>query len=244
MIFKKEIDEIKEIFNTKILPEIRSDSDLRPLIEHTCLSSDVTDKIVLKTAEEAVKFSFFGICVPPSRVKFAKELTSGSRVKIVTVISFPMGYSTAVIKASEAAYARDSGADEIDLVIDIGSVLEGNYTRTQKEIRAVVSAVGEKTPVKAIIETALLNQDQIITSAFAAVESGAKFIKTSTGFSKRGASVEDVMLLKSAAEFFNTIYGMQVGIKASGGIKDRIFALSLVAAGADRIGSSKSMSLI
>ncbi|MBN1620431.1 deoxyribose-phosphate aldolase [candidate division WOR-3 bacterium] len=244
MIFKKEIDEIKDNFKAKKPPEIKLDSDLRSLIEHTCLSSDVSDEIVLKTAEEALKFSFFGICIPPSRVKFAKELTQGSGIKIVTVISFPMGYSTAVVKASEAAYARDCGADEVDLVIDIGSVLEGNYARTQKEVRAVVSAVGEKTPVKAIIETALLDQDQIITSAFAAAESGAKFIKTSTGFSKRGASVADIMLLKSASEFFDTIYGIHVGIKASGGIKDRVFALNLVAAGADRIGSSKSLSLI
>lgn len=244
MISAKEVGKILDDFGNKKPSDALSPDDLRPYIEHTCLSTDTTEEAILKTSKEAVEAPFYALCIPPSRVRFAKDLIQGSGVKIVTVVSFPMGYSSALIKAAEASYARDCGADEIDMVMNIGSVLEGNYTRIEKEVKAVVAALGEKIPVKVILETALLEREQIVISAFCAALSGASFVKTSTGFSTRGASIEDVSLLKSTADFVELNYGIKIKIKASGGIKDKKFAKALIASGAERIGSSKSMSLI
>ncbi|MBN1150326.1 deoxyribose-phosphate aldolase [candidate division WOR-3 bacterium] len=242
MLSKSQINLI--INNCKKIPEIDSTCDLRPYIEHTCLGSETTEEKIVKTAKEALENKFHGICVPPSKLSFAKNLIEGSDLKLVTVISFPLGYSTTIIKTAEASNAIDCGADEIDMVIDIGSALEGNYNRIQREISAVASVLRENTPLKAIIETALMNQEQIITLCYLAALSGASFVKTSTGFSSRGASVEDVLLLKSTSDFVQENYGLKLGIKASGGIKEKIQAQKLIAAGADRIGSSKSLHLL
>ncbi len=205
-------------------------------IEHTNLKPEATIDDIIKLCDEAKKYNFFGVCVNSQYVCFAKEQLKGSRCKIVTVVGFPLGASISEIKAAEAREVIDIGADEIDMVIAIGLLKSKRYEDVKKDIKKVVEVVINK-PVKVIIETALLSEDEKRKACQLAQEAGAAFVKTSTGFSKGGASVEDIRLMRE-------VVGKGMGIKAAGGIRDYQTAVAMIEAGANRLGCSNSVNIV
>ncbi|MBI5680550.1 MAG: deoxyribose-phosphate aldolase [Methanobacterium sp.] len=206
------------------------------MIDHTNLKPDATKTDIKRLCDGAIKYSFGCVCVNPSYVLLSKNLLKETNVNVCTVIGFPFGANTSKIKFFEAKDAVENGADEIDMVINIGTLKSGLYDEVKNDISGVVAASRGKT-VKVIIETALLDDDEKINACNVAKESGADFIKTSTGFSVPGATVEDIMLIKETV-------GQDMGIKASGGIKDLKTALNLIDAGATRIGTSSGVKIM
>jgi deoxyribose-phosphate aldolase len=204
------------------------------MTDHTVLSQCATEDDIRKIIDEAVTYSTASVCIPPSYVSFAKSYAKG-RVAICTVIGFPNGYSTTPTKVFEAAEAVRFGADEIDMVVNLGLVRMGRYDEILSEINEIKSAIGDKI-LKVIIETCLLNEDEKIRVSRVVSESKADFIKTSTGFSTGGATREDVALLKAHCK------GKLV--KAAGGIKTLSDAEDFIALGADRLGSSRIVNLV
>ena len=203
--------------------------DVLRITDHTLLKPEATWDDMKAVIDDAAEFSAASVCLPPSFVKRAAAYAAG-RVRICTVIGFPHGYETAETKAFEAADAVKNGADELDTVIDIGMVKERRYDDLLAELRLVRAACPGKT-LKVIIETCLLTDEEKVAVCRVVTESGADFIKTSTGFSSGGATREDVKLLRENV-------GKQVRVKASGGIRTLAFAEELIALGADRIGAS------
>ena len=213
--------------------------NLNKYIEHTNLKQDATTQSLEKLFAEARDNNFFGVCVNPCNVKLAKENLSNSDVKIVTVIGFPLGASSSLVKAFEAEQAVKDGADEIDMVINVGSIKDKDFDAVKSDIQAVrASCVGKN--LKVILETDLLNSDEIKQACLICIDAKADFVKTSTGFVKNGvgAKVEDVKLM------YETVspYGLQV--KASGGIRDKEKALDMINAGAVRLGTSSGFEII
>ena len=212
---------------------------LENYIEHTLLKSEASSNEIKLLIDQAVKHNFFGICINPSHVDFAKKYIGENPLKLVTVIGFPLGANLKSVKAFEAQKAIIDGADELDMVINIGAIKDKDYKRAEKDIEAVVFEAKEKF-VKVILETDLLSKDEIITACKISIDAGAKFVKTSTGFVKGGvgATAENIELM------YNTVchYGLQV--KASGGIKDKETALRMINAGASRIGTSSGVEII
>lgn len=213
---------------------IRSPRDLAPLIEHSKLKSETSPDDVRRLCEEAKRHGFYGVCVNPVFAKLAKEALDETPCKVVTVIGFPLGATHSRAKFEEVRTVLC--ADEFDMVIQIGLLRAGEYSAVFNDIRQVVEAADTR-PVKAILETGLLTREQIAIGSLLAARAGARFLKTSTGFGPRGASVEDVQLMRSCA-------GDTVAIKAASGISDYETALRLVSAGATRIGTSKSLQVI
>lgn len=209
--------------------------DLARMIDHTLLRPDATKEDVEKLCREAVAHNFYAVCVNPCRVKDAKSFLDSSRVKVATVSGFPLGATTAFAKYQETQKALGEGADEIDMVMNIGKLVEGDLEAVGYEIQLLRRCGG--FVLKAIAETCLLSDEQKKTACLIAMDSGADYIKTSTGFSTGGATVSDVKLFKAVA-------GDRIKIKASGGIRDREFALRLAEAGADRLGCSRSVDII
>ena len=205
-------------------------------IDHTLLSPEATTQEIDKLCEEARHYGFYSVCVPPSWVEHAKKQLGGSKVKVVTVISFPHGNDLSSSKALAAQQAKSAGADEIDMVMHLGWAKEGNWPVVESDIAQVVKAV-QPTPVKVILETCLLSVDQIQKACRAAAQAGAKFVKTSTGFSKGGASVDAVRLMKASIP-------PTMEVKASGGIRDLPTALAMIQAGATRLGTSSGAVII
>lgn len=205
------------------------------LIDHTLLRPNATRQEIVQLCEEAKKFCFASVCVNPSYVALASEILKGSGVKVCTVVGFPLGSTTPTVKAIEARDAIANGADEIDMVINVGALKSGNFQLALDDLRTVREATQGKI-LKVIIETALLSDEEKKKACRLAKESGADFVKTSTGFSGGGATVGDVRLMREAV-------GPKMGIKASGGVKDLESAQKLVAAGATRIGASASVSI-
>jgi len=205
-------------------------------IDHTLLSPEATTQEIDKLCEEARHYGFYSVCVPPSWVEHAKKQLGGSKVKVVTVISFPHGNDLSSSKALAAQQAKSAGADEIDMVMHLGWAKEGNWPVVESDIAQVVKAV-QPTPVKVILETCLLSVDQIQKACRAAAQAGAKFVKTSTGFSKGGASVDAVRLMKASIP-------PTMEVKASGGIRDLPTALAMIQAGATRLGTSSGVVII
>lgn len=203
--------------------------------DHTILSQTATISDIRKVCDEGMKYKTASVCIPPCYVKSAKDYTGGA-LKICTVIGFPNGYSSTSSKAFEAEEAINNGADEIDMVINIGWVKDFFYDKVEKEIRSIKSCCGKKT-LKVIVETCLLNDYEKIKLCQIATETSADFIKTSTGFSKSGATPEDISL------FLNHIGG-KVKIKASGGINSLEDAENFINLGASRLGSSKIVKLV
>ena len=199
-------------------------------IEHTLLKPCTLAQLSAHCLE-AERYDFFGVCVFPSQVKSAKELLKHSRVKVVTVTGFPTGEHGTETKVFETRLAAEDGADEIDTVISLSSVMRGNWEEAEEELAFVVRAAQGK-PVKVILETCLMNEDQIVRACETAVRAGAKFVKTSTGFSKEGATEEAVRLMRKTV-------GNSCGVKASGGIRDYMQAKKMIDAGADRLGVSR-----
>ncbi len=213
--------------------------NLADFIEHTLLKPDATKEDLINLFEEAKKYNFKGVCVNPVNVKFAKEYLKGSAIKIVTVVGFPLGASLSDVKAFEADLAIKDGADEVDMVIAIQAVKNKDWEYVKNDIKTVKKACGDRV-LKVITETDLLSKEEIIKSCECAVEAGADFVKTSTGFVKDGvgAKVEDVKLMHSI------VSSKGLFVKASGGIKDKDKAIKLVEAGALRLGTSSGKNLI
>ncbi len=206
-------------------------------IDHTILNPDATDLDIKRVCEEAVKYGFYSVCVNPVNVAVVKNLLVGSDVKTCTVVGFPLGASGTSVKVFETEEAIAAGADEIDMVIDIGAFKSGNSEKVYTDIAGVVKAAGKNALVKVIVETCLLTEAEKIGVCRVVKDAGAGYIKTSTGFSRKGAELEDIRLMRE-------ILGGSVLIKASGGIGDYSTACAMLAAGSDRIGTSKSVAIV
>jgi deoxyribose-phosphate aldolase len=205
-------------------------------IDHTLLKADATQEEIGKLCEEAKKYGFATVCVNPTNVKVAKQLLSGTGVGVTTVAGFPLGATTPTVKAIEAKDAISNGADEVDMVINVGALKSGNYQMVENDIKTVRDATQGKV-LKVILETALLNKDQIVRVCQISKSAGVDFVKTSTGFGPGGATVEDVKIMREAV-------GPSMGVKASGGIRTGEDAKSMIEAGASRIGASASVSIV
>ncbi|MDI6816086.1 MAG: deoxyribose-phosphate aldolase [Actinomycetota bacterium] len=218
--------------------------ELAKSIDHTNLNPDATVKDIERLCEEARKHNFASVCVNPFYVNIAHRLLRGSTIKVCTVAGFPLGATTSGAKAHETREAIELGADEIDMVMNIGALRSGLYDEVYNDVRAVVDAArlgevgaGRDIIVKVIIECGLLTDEQKIRAAHIVQEAGGDFVKTSTGFAGSGATIEDVELIKSNVSF-------DMGIKASGGIKTAAQATALLNAGASRIGTSSGVRIM
>ncbi|MEQ8191835.1 MAG: deoxyribose-phosphate aldolase [Candidatus Eremiobacterota bacterium] len=210
--------------------------NLAELIDHTLLKPDATKQEIIKLCEEARKYKFASVCINPTNVSLARDLLAGSPVKVCTVVGFPLGADTSVTKAMETRDAVANGADEIDMVINVGALKAGDYNLVLHDIKSVVDAAGGRL-VKVILETALLNREEKIKACELSKEAGADFVKTSTGFGPGGATAEDIALMRE-------VVGKYMGVKASGGIRDYKKTMEMVKAGATRIGASASVSIV
>ena len=211
--------------------------NLAGMIDHTLLRADASKAEITKLTEEAKKYSFASVCVNPTWVAYAAEQLSGTEVKVCTVIGFPLGATTPAVKAFEAKDAIANGATEVDMVINIGALKDGNAELVEKDIRAVVEAAAGKALVKVIIETSLLTDEEKVLASKLAVKAGADFVKTSTGFSTGGATPEDVALMRKTV-------GEQTGVKASGGVRSLEDMKRMIEAGATRIGASSGVKIM
>lgn len=210
--------------------------DLAPYIDHTLLKQDATREDLRRLCEEARQYGFYSVCVNPANVRFCKSLLQGTNVKVVAVIGFPLGATSPEAKAFEAREAIRNGADELDMVINVGALKSKDYALVLEDIRKVVAAAAPK-PVKVIIETGALNHNEKVIACALAKVGGAAFVKTSTGFGPGGATAEDVMLMRE-------IVGEGVEVKASGGIRTAEDAEKMIKAGATRIGASASVAIV
>lgn len=206
------------------------------MIDHTVLKPEATRDMIETLCKEAMEYNFAAVCVNPYHVNFCKEILKGSSVKIATVIGFPLGANTKEVKAFETIDAINNGAVEIDMVINIGALKDKDYKTVKEDIEAVVNAACDKAIVKVIIETSLLTEEEKVKACELSMEAGAHFVKTSTGFSTGGATIEDVKLMKS-------IVGDKLEVKASGGVRDLKTAMEMVEAGATRLGTSSGIKI-
>ncbi len=218
----------------EILPNGVDINNLAKTVDHTVLKPETTRKTIEKFCKEAAEWGFASVCVNPTHVKLAAGLLKGTDVKVCTVIGFPLGANTTFVKAAETRDAIANGAQEVDMVINIGALKDGDYDLISKDIKAVVDAAGGQALVKVIIETCLLTDEEKMKVCLLAKNAGADFVKTSTGMSTGGATVEDIALMRKTV-------GPQMGVKASTGVNDREIALNLIRAGATRLGTSKGM---
>lgn len=211
---------------------------LNKYIEHTLLKQDAVKDELIKLFEEAKEYNFLGVCINPINVKFASEYLKNTDIKIVTVIGFPLGQSTTESKVLETIDAVKNGADEIDMVLNSGKLKDKEYEFIVNEISKIKKACQGKL-LKVILETDLLNQEEIRIASELCVQGGADFVKTSTGFVKNGtgAKVEHIKLM------YETVKNANLGVKASGGVKDRETAIAMIEAGATRIGTSSGVKI-
>jgi deoxyribose-phosphate aldolase len=213
-----------------------SPRDLARHIDHTLLKADASAADIRRLCEEAREHHFWSVCVNGSRVALAASLLEDSDVKIAAVVGFPLGATDGDAKRFETETLIDLGAQEIDLVLPIGLLKDGDDKRVLRELRDVVEAA-DGAAVKVILETCLLTRDEKIRACGLAVEAGAKFVKTSTGFSAGGATLEDIRLMRE-------MVGPKFGVKASGGIRDTATALAMIEAGATRLGTSAGVAIV
>lgn len=213
-------------------------SEIAHLIDHTLLKPEATVQQITQLCHEALLYNFASVCVNPAHVKLAAELLKNSDVKVCTVVGFPLGATSTQAKVSETEQALNDGATEIDMVINIGALKGGEDSRVEQDIAAVAGAAHSRGALcKVIIETSLLTNDEKVRACQLAKKAGADFVKTSTGFSGGGATIEDVALMRRTV-------GPGLGVKASGGIKTLADAQSMVAAGATRLGASAGVKII
>lgn len=211
--------------------------NIAKMIDHTELRPDATKEQILKLIGEAKEYGFASVCVNPRWAKLANQELKDSGVSVCVVIGFPLGATTTKTKAFEAKGAIKSGATEVDMVISIGELKDKNYLYVEQDIKAIVAVAKGKALVKVIIETCLLTGEEKVKACELAKKAGADFVKTSTGFSTGGATVEDIELMRKTV-------GKDMGIKASGGIHTREEAMKMIEAGATRIGASASVAII
>lgn len=210
--------------------------DLAPFIEHTLLKPEATRRDILRLCNEARQFHFCGVCVNPVFVEETQRQLAGTGCLVITVVGFPLGANLTTTKVEETKHVIQLGANEVDMVIPLGALKEGDYRTVYEDICAVVEAAGS-IPVKVIVEAGLLDEAEKIAACLLAERAGAAFVKTSTGFTARGATLEDVRLIKA-------VVGDRLGIKAAGGIRDFQSARALVEAGATRLGCSASVAIV
>ena len=211
--------------------------NLNRLIDHTVLKPETTQGKIETLCQEAIEHNFMSVCVQPTWVSLAADLLKGSQSVVCTVIGFPLGANTTKVKAFEAADAEANGAKEVDMVINIGWVKDEQWEKVLTDIKAVVEAVKEETLVKVIVETALLTTVELEKVTEIVAVSGAEFIKTSTGFSTAGAQITDV-------ELMSRVSNGRIKVKASGGVRTKVDADKMVAAGANRIGTSNGIEIV
>jgi deoxyribose-phosphate aldolase len=210
--------------------------ELAGMMDHTLLKATATSAQVAQLCREAAEIGAASVCVNPCYIAAAKKLLAGSGVKVCTVVGFPLGAGTGAAKAFEAKDAIARGAEEVDMVINVGALLSGDTETVFDDIRAVVEAAAG-TLVKVIIETCYLNDEQKKTACSLSLKAGADFVKTSTGFGTGGATAEDIRLMRS-------VVGKGMRIKASGGMRDYQSAMAMVDASADRLGVSASLAIL
>ena len=206
------------------------------MIDHTVLKADTPLETVKRICDEAMEYGFASVCINPCHVAYCADYLKDSDVNVCTVIGFPLGANTSAVKAFETKDAIANGADEIDMVMNIGALKDRNYDLVRDDVKAVVEAANG-TLVKVILETCLLTEDEIKKACELCVEAKADYVKTSTGFSTRGATIEDVRIMKEA------VHG-KAKVKAAGGVRTPEDMVKIVAAGADRIGTSAGCSLV
>jgi len=244
MELEKLIDRIAEEIYRKIGSEnngantvISSNQDLASIIDHTLLKPDATEQDIRRVCAEAIEYKFKSVCINTSWVSLVSRLLKGSGVLTCCVVGFPLGASSTRAKVDETYDALKNGANEIDMVINIGALKSGDWDTVKRDIESVVNACRYRALVKVILETSLLNEEEKIRACTIAKMAGADFVKTSTGFSKGGATVEDIRLMRK-------VVGPKMGVKASGGIRDTATARAMIEAGATRIGASSSVDIV
>lgn len=210
--------------------------NLAKYIDHTILKANATTAEVKSICDEAKEYGFASVCVNSVHTAYVSEQLSGTDVMTCTVVGFPLGAMVSEAKAFETKLAVGNGANEIDMVINVGAVKEGNFDLVESDIKAVVDASGDAA-VKVILETCLLTDDEKVEACKRAVSAGVDFVKTSTGFSTGGATLEDVALMRKTV-------GDQAKVKASGGVRDYAGAIAVIEAGADRIGASAGVAIV
>lgn len=212
------------------------DKPLNKYFDHTLLKPEATHEDIINLCKEAKEYDFYSVCVNSMYVPLAKEELKGTEVKVASVVGFPLGAMATEPKAFETEWAVNNGADEIDMVLPIGLLKEGNYEETGRDIEEVKKAA-RNAVLKVILETCLLTEEEILKACAIAVENGADFVKTSTGFSTKGADIDTVKLMKNAVEG-------KAKVKASGGIRDLDTAMAMIEAGADRLGASSTVNIM
>jgi len=216
---------------------IKMEQNFARMIDHTLLKAEATKEQIEKLCAEAKQFNFASVCVNPTWVKNSSELLQGTDVLVCTVIGFPLGANTPTVKAFEAKDAIANGAQEVDMVINIGALKDKNYDLVQADIAAVVEAAKGNALVKVIIESCLLTDEEKVKACELAVAAGADYVKTSTGFSTGGATAEDIALMRKTV-------GPDLGVKASGGVRSLEDMKKMVEAGATRIGASSGVAIM
>ncbi|MDF2558513.1 MAG: deoxyribose-phosphate aldolase [Bacillales bacterium] len=211
--------------------------NIASLIDHTLLKADATKSQIEKLCAEAKEHQFASVCVNPTWVKFAAEQLKGTDVMVCTVIGFPLGANTPEVKAFEVSDAIANGANEVDMVINIGALKDRDLELVERDIRAVVDASKGRAGSKVIIETSLLTEEEKVIACELSVKAGADFVKTSTGFNGGGATPEDIALMRKTV-------GPDLGVKASGGVRNAADAKAVVDAGATRIGASAGIAIV
>lgn len=211
-------------------------AQIAKMIDHTILKAEATESEIIKLCKEAIHYNFASVCVNPSMVPVAAKELKGTHVKVCTVIGFPLGATTTEVKAFETKDVIEKGATEVDMVINVGKLKERNLEYVKNDIKAVVEAAKGKALTKVIIETCLLTEEEKIIACKLSKEAGADFVKTSTGFSTGGATVEDIKIMRETV-------GPEMGVKASGGVRSKKDALAMIENGATRIGASASIAI-
>ncbi len=219
-----------------VAPSCPPKYELAKWIDHTLLKPDATQQDIESVCTDAREHNFASVCINPTWVPLAYKMLRGYEARVCTVVGFPLGATFPEVKALETKQAVESGADEIDMVINVGALKSGNYELVEHDIRAVVRAAGRRL-VKVILETCLLSDEEKVQASAIAKKAGANFVKTSTGFSSGGATVKDVALMRQAV-------GSEMGVKASGGVRTYEEACKMVEAGATRIGASASVAIV
>ncbi len=210
--------------------------EINKYIDHTILKATATEKDIIELCNEAKEYNFFSVCVNSGYVALAKKELKGTTVKVCTVVGFPLGAMSTAAKVFETQQALKDGAEEFDMVINIGELKSKNFKKVEEEIAEIKKAVGNKI-LKVIIETCYLTRQEIVIASEIAVKAGADFVKTSTGFGDDGARMENIELMKKAVNG-------EAKLKASGGVKNLDTALSFIEAGVERIGTSSGVSIV
>ncbi|MGL5328008.1 MAG: deoxyribose-phosphate aldolase [Peptostreptococcaceae bacterium] len=207
------------------------------MIDHTVLKATTTKEDVINICKEAKEYNFFSVCINPSYIELAKKELEGSNVKVCTVIGFPLGANTPEVKGFETKDAIAKGADEVDMVINVGALKNKEYDLVERDIKAVVDAANKEALVKVIIETCYLTDDEKKIACELAVKAGTDYVKTSTGFGTGGSTPKDIKLMRDTV-------GSEIGVKASGGVRCKADAHAVINAGASRIGASASITIV